>query len=116
LYVVVHLCSKFEVGTISDVIKKEVSYALQDCIYLIKITEKKQCVDFEKCALILKNQCCELLLHFKNRFSAKLNFQHHYTSLQCHMTWSFRNIMLICRFGAQVTFLLIINVKTSFSA
>ncbi len=33
-------------------------------------------------------------------------FQHHYSSLQCHMI-----IILIYRFAAQETFLIIINVE-----
>ncbi len=44
------------------------------------------------CIIYLKNKCIPVM--------AKLNFQHHYFSLKCHMI-----IILICWFAAQETFL-----------
>ncbi len=42
---------------------------------------------------------------------AKLYFQHHYSSLQCHM-----NLILICWFAAQEIIIGIINVEYSCAA
>ncbi len=51
-------------------------------------------------------------MHFKIEFSpviAKLNFQHPYSSLQCHM-------ILQKSFGAQETFILFISIENSCTA
>ncbi len=44
---------------------------------------------------------------------SKLNFHHHYSSLQCHMIFRNHNNMLI---AAQETFLIIMNVENCCAA
>ncbi len=79
----------------------EVSCVNQSCIYLIK-----------------KTRNCKILLEFKNTIfyviyiyvcDAQLYFQHHYSSIQCHMIFRNHNNMLIYD---QETFLIISMLKT----
>ncbi len=51
------------------------------------------------CKILLEfNNCflCEYLLKCNLFLWSKLNFQHHYSSLQCHMIFRNHNNMLIC--------------------
>jgi len=61
---------------------KEVFYARQDCIYLIKNT--------------IKNINIAKITVFYFPVVAKLNFQHHYSSLQCHMIRNPSNMLNWC--------------------
>jgi len=46
-----------------------------------------------------------------------MNFQHHYSCLQCHRSDTVSSeIILICWFSAQETFLIIINVENNCAA
>ncbi len=59
---------------------KEVSYDHQGCMYLIKVACKIAVILF-----IIKLLYFNIFLNVIYSCDAKLNFQHHYSSLQCHM-------------------------------
>ncbi len=70
---------------------KEVSSAHKVCINLIKNTAKLwNNYNFKKCFL------CEYMLKCNLFLWLKLYFQHHYSSLQCHMIFRNHSNILIC--------------------
>ncbi len=71
---------------------KEVSSAQQSCIYLIKNTVKMWNIITVKTSCFLR----EYLLKCNLFLWSKLYFQHHYSSLQCHMIFRNHSNMLIC--------------------
>ncbi len=71
---------------------KEASSAQQGCIYLIENTVKTVKYYYNLKSLFL----CEYLLNCNLFLWSKLNFQHHYSSLQCHMIFRNNSNMLIC--------------------
>ncbi len=69
------------------------SYSFQDCIYLTQNT-----VQLWNIITILNNCFMFEYIEYKGHLFlwSKLNFQHHYSSLQCHMIFRNHSDMLIC--------------------
>ncbi len=87
---------------------KAFSFTYQGCVHLIKKYSKNS--NIVKCYYNLN--CCFLFEYVIYSCNVKLNFQHHYIITVFSVTWS-SEIILICWFAAQQTFLIIINAEHS---
>ncbi len=61
-----------------------ICFAHQAFIYLIKNTEEKKNISIVQQFKIM-DFCCNILQNIMYFCNAKLNFEHHYSSLQCHL-------------------------------
>ncbi len=70
----------------------KMSLLLKACIYLIQNTAKLWNI------FTIQNSCflCEYVLNCNLFLWSKLYFQHHYSSLQCHMIFRNHSNMMIC--------------------